>query len=234
MRHLAIALLLLTTTSLAFAVDIDVADGKTSKVKISATELNRIKVKGGRIDDIRAPSGMQVLEVDKERGEVFLRPTTSRPFSIFVRADNGEIYTLLLTPAGIPALNLVLVPATGTNALPLADDDVVSPYLKRIKSLMRVMHEDNNRYHKVSLNNQVIFDSEMKLGLIKNKLWPSAPGRLQGESWTLVNNSSEPIQLREREFIQRYKQDSAVIALAIEKHLLQPSQSTQVLIISRK
>lgn len=231
-RHLVLAVLLLIS-GFTFAETIKVKDGKTTKVKISATELNRIKVKGGRIDNVRAPSGLMILETDAERGEVFLRPTTTRSFSVFISADNDETYTLLMTPAAVPALNLVLNPASGATPLPLVDEDVVSPYVKRIKSLMRVMQKDSNRYHKVALDNAVIFDNELQLGLVKEKQWPSAPGRLLGEAWTLINNSQIPVQLREREFIQRYKDDGQVIALAIEKHILQPTESTRVFIISR-
>lgn len=232
--RLLIVLLLLTATEV-FAVSSPAAlmavDGQTLAVQASARELNRIRIEGGRITQFRGPNDRIHAEAVESSGEVYFRLVGggATPFSLFVSADNGETYTLLVTPMQIPAVTVALRSASGASARPIAAGETTAPYVNRIKRLMRSMILDDARYHQVALNQPVQLGQRWQL--ILEKRWP---GDLQGERYRLHNVSDQPLQLHERD-LQTYLawHQPSVLAVAIEQHHLQPGESTRVLLIQR-
>lgn len=229
-RLIVLLALISCFSSSVFAVVIK--DGETQAVHISLNEINRLRIKDARIENVRGPANQVVIETDEERGEIYLRAVNEKTFSLFVSGDNGETYTLLLIPKKIPAANIVLNPASGASALPLVDiKNTADPFLLRIKKLARVMSSDSSLFHNVKINHDVI--KTKALEITKVKIWPSTPGHLKGEQFVVKNYSNEPVLIRENEF-KNLVGMSNVVALAVKKHFLEPQENTDVFVIFKE
>lgn len=234
--RLLIVLLLLTATEVfaataAVPAPLMATDGQTLAIQASVRELNRIRIEGGRVTQFRGPNDRIHAEAVEASGEVYFRLVGggATPFSLFVSADNGETYTLLVTPMQIPAVTIALHPASGASARPIAAGETTAPYVTRIKRLMRSMILDDARYHQVVMNQPVQLGQHWHL--ILEKRWP---GDLQGERYRLRNVSDQPLQLHERDLQSHLEwTQPSVLAVAIEQHQLLPGESTRVLLIQR-
>lgn len=227
MRLLTLLLLTLLAIDVA-AESLKVTDGQTVAVQASLRELNRIRIDGGKVTHLRGPDDRIQAEADTATGEVYFRMAdpASTPFSLFVSADNGETYTLLVTPRQIPAVTLVLAPTSGASALPAAAGASTDPYTTRIKRLIRSMAMDDKRYHQIPVSQPVALNKQWQL--ILEKRWP---GELEGERYTIRNVSDQSRKLDEREF-QWINQQQA-LAVALEKHWLEPGETTRLLLIRK-
>ncbi len=223
-------LLLLTILTLpvsAFALQVvDVVDGRTVPVKVSRKELNRISMAdGARIDHIWGAQDRMQVEPDSSSGQVFVRVVGKKPFSIFVRADNGETYTLLAAPTDIPAETVFLRPPYHSN--PNGDSaDRALPYIKRIERLMSALGR-----HALPEDYTPSADSEViplweQVQLERKAIYSG--DTLSGEIYTLTNLSPDEMVLDEREL--RLLPGHPVAAVAIDIHRLRAHEATEVFI----
>jgi hypothetical protein len=106
------ALLVLLWTHSAVAVQLlEVRDGAVVSARISGNEPNRLLVRKGRVHKVWGAEGKAELKPDTDVGQVYLQPADEwrqRPFSLFVKDEEGAVYTLVLTPADIPSETVTL------------------------------------------------------------------------------------------------------------------------------
>jgi conjugal transfer pilus assembly protein TraK len=207
---------------------VDVTDGGTVTVQVSARELTRV----GMADDRRIARvwGLEdrmSVEADTDGGQVFIRPVQEgkpRPFSFFVRDDQGATYTLVAVPVDMPADAVVLRPRpdeTGNGAARGA----AYPYVGRIKSLARDMANgaEPPAYTVAQVNTPVPVWHEARVTLARRYA-----GDLTGEVYRLTNTSEDEMRLDERELGVLAKD---VKAIAIVRHALAPGESTVIYLL---
>lgn len=226
-RLLLLITLLLPTSALALQV-VEVVDGKSVPIVVSMKELNRIAMAdGARIDHLWGPQDRMVLEPDNTGGQLFVRSLGSAPFSMFVKGDNGETYTLLATPKDIPAETIFLRPPYRATTQQSAERAL--PYTKRIEQLAKALgqHALPDGYMPIQsalvvpLWTEVHFKREMTY----------RGDSLSGEIYRLTNLTKEELRIEEREFAN--VPGDPVAAVAIDTHLLKPQESTEVFIIRK-
>jgi len=224
-RLLLITILTLPGSALALQV-VDVVDGKTVPVKVSLKELNRISMAdGARIDHIWGAEDRMRVEADKTSGQLFVRVIGAKPFSLFVRADNGETYTLLAAPTDIPAETVFLRPpyhsAQSTGAA-----DRALPFIKRIERLMSALGRNALPEDYTPLPAPQVIPLWEEVRLERKTLFSG--DALTGEIYTLTNLTQEEMLLDEREL--RLLPGHPVAAVAIDKHRLRAHESTEVFV----
>ena len=255
---LTAALLALTSFSASALQVIDARDGVTVEATIALKEPTRIRIEGAAITDVFGniysstcgtsapasssttptinPTGEIVLECDKERGEVYLRPVGSgtKPVNLFVSSANAT-YTLLLRRTDTPADTIVLRDrsvhgshtAAATNSANAPAGSSPS-YLRALKSFLVLMARD-----------QAPSDVQIEERQQVVPLWVEADFHLTrryegrgfiGEKYLLTNISTQPMVLAEQEFD---RESGNVLGTAIERHNLRQGESTNVDIIRR-
>ena len=225
-RLLLITLLILPGSVFALQI-VDVIDGQTVPVKISQKELTRIAMSDGtRIDHIWSANSRVRVESDQTAGQLFIRATGKTPFSLFVRANNGETYTLLAAPADIPAQTIFLKPPyhdtrndnTANRAL---------PYVKRIERLIATLGRHALPDGYIPRQSSRIISLWEEVQLKKKTIFTG--DRMKGEVYTLTNLTSGTLRLEEREL--RSLPGQPIVAIAIEKHQVQAHESTDVFVV---
>ena len=226
-RLLLITILLLPASAFALQV-VDVMDGKTVPITVSLKELNRLTMAdGSRIDHIWGQQDRMTLEADTDSGQLFVRAIGAKPFSLFVKAGNGETYTLLAAPKDVPAETVFLRPpyrsaerGSGERAL---------PYIKRVERLAKAMgrHALPDDYTPVKSSRVIPLWDEVHF---KQEMLYSGD-TLTGEIYRLTNLTQKEMRLEEREFSSL--SGNPIAAVAIDRHLLKPHESTEVFIIRK-
>jgi len=203
---MALSVLLLLAPELiataAFAAqDVQIQDGGTVQITLSAHDVSRIaKADGSPLDRILAPDG--TLDIKPGDGDVFVRPLdvpAGKALSFFVRDANGATYTLVASIADLPSQTVLLrAMAGGDNADDFGAQGVhaVAPVWKQTETLL-----------------------EMR--------WSSGSD-LHGETWSVRNITHDDLRLDEAQFAGFY---SDVRAVAITQQVLHPADVTTVYIV---
>ena len=253
---------LLTTALLAASVPahalqlVEARDGVTAEATVSLKEPTRIRIEGAAITDVFGnlyssscgapptvagapgappavnPLGELVLECDRDKGEIYIRPVGAgtKPINLFVSSATGT-YTLLLRRADMPADTIVIrdktprqvQPASGATPGPAGR----SPnHIRALKTMLVAMASDRvpPDVRVEELDRPVELFAEARFSLMR-----LYEGRgLIGEKYLLTNVSAAPMVLAEQEFD---REDGDVVAVAIENHNLRPGESTSVYVI---
>jgi conjugal transfer pilus assembly protein TraK len=180
------------------------------------------------------PTGELVLECDKDKGEVYIRPVgkSSKPINLFVSSTQAT-YTLLLHRSDTPADTIVirdpsarLLKPDNTNPSPSGTS---ANHIRAMKALLVAMASDrvppDVRVEEV--NRLVPLWLEARLSLMRRY-----EGRgLVGEKYLLQNISPTLMVLAEQEFD---REGAQVMGVAIENHNLQPGETTNVFVIRQE
>ena len=252
-RLLALPLAISPPAALALQ-RIEARDGVSVEAAIALKEPTRIKIDGGAISDVFGniystncgaagtaplvpngpslpavnPSGEVILECDKDRGEIYVKPigAGAKPINLFVSSGKAT-YTLVLRRVDMPADTIVIVDRTSTAAG--AGSPMVSGrapnHERALKAMLVAMASDEPGDLRVEeMNQPVELWAEARFTLLT-----TFEGReLSGEKYLLVNVSQAPMVLAEEEF----NRDSGdVVAVSIETHTLAPGESTNVFVI---
>jgi conjugal transfer pilus assembly protein TraK len=180
------------------------------------------------------PTGELVLECDKDKGEVYIRPVgkSTKPINLFV-SNSQATYTLLLHRSDTPADTIVIRDPSARQLKP--DNTTQSPsgpsanHIRAMKALLVAMASDrvppDVRIEEV--NRLVPLWQEAKLSLMRRY-----EGRgLVGEKYLLQNISPSLMVLAEQEFD---REGAQVMGVAIENHNLQPGETTNVFVIRQE
>ncbi len=216
-RLLASALLISATPALALQT-IEARDGVSVEASIALKEATRIKVDGASITDVFGniyssncgglaavnrdagqpvaainPTGEIVLECDKDKGEIYVKPVSggAKPVNLFISTAKST-YTLILKRVDMPADTIVLkdrvLQQVGTA---LGRPGETSPsHVRALKQMLTAMASDrvgaDVRVEEV--NRPVQLWAESRFTMLR--LYESRG--LIGEKYLLTNISKEP------------------------------------------
>jgi conjugal transfer pilus assembly protein TraK len=179
------------------------------------------------------PGGDVVLECDRDKGEIYIRPVgeSTKPINLFISSATAT-YTLLLRRSDTPADTIVIRDKTPKSLkLTAATQSPAGPspnHIRAMKALLVAMATD-----------RVPADIRVEETSRSIQLWAEArfsqvrqyEGRgLLGEKYLLQNVSQDVMVLAEQEFD---REGGNVVGIAIEQHNLRPGESTSVYVIRR-
>ena len=183
------------------------------------------------------PAGEIVIECDRDKGEIYVRPVGEgkKPINLFVSSARGT-YTLLLRRADTPADTIVIRDKTpkafrATGANQAAAGPSPNP-IRAMKALLVAMASDRvpADVQVEEVHRAIQLWTEVHFSLVRQY-----EGRgLIGEKFLLQNVGTEPMVLAEQEFDRPGSELSGEVAgIAIEHHNLRPGESTSVYVIRR-
>jgi conjugal transfer pilus assembly protein TraK len=187
----------------------------------------------GPLTPVANPGGDVVLECDRDKGEIYLRPVgeSTKPINLFISSATAT-YTLLLRRSDTPADTIVIRDKTPKSLKPTAATPSPagpSPnHIRAMKALLVAMASD-----------RVPADIRVEETSRSIQLWTEArfsqvrqyEGRgLLGEKYLLQNVSQDVMVLAEQEFD---RESGNVAGIAVEQHNLRPGESTSVYVIRR-
>ena len=259
------AALLLASTAANALQPIEARDGVSVEAVVSIKEATRIRIDGAPITDVFGniyssncgatpgavagvgamvptstainPVGEIVLECDRDKGEIYVRPVgdSAKPINLFVSSANAT-YTLLLRRSDTPADTIVIRDKTPRRINPAASaQGPLGPsanHIRALKALLAVMASDRVPVdvRVAEVNRPVQLWAEAKFSLMRRY-----EGRgLLGEKYLLRNVSNTVMVLAEQEFDREDSQGGGGVAgVAIENHNLKPGETTNVFVIRR-
>ncbi|HHF0534570.1 TPA: type-F conjugative transfer system secretin TraK [Vibrio alginolyticus] len=213
------------------AQEFRVKDGDTITVKISSRELTRITVEGeGRLDKVWGSAGVLEIQPDKERGEIFVRPSPTAPtaLSFFVRDDLGATYTVVAQQHDIPSETIVLKPAAPRKSVGRGSEYRSTPFVERVKRLMKGMALGD------TIDGYSFEDAEKKVPLwaetniVLRRVYTGYD--LLGEIYTIENTSDKEMVFHEREFLDF---GDYVQAVALERLELAKGETTFLYVVRK-
>ena len=256
----------LPLSALALQV-LDARDGVAIEAILSIKEPTRIRIDGAAITDVFGnihssscgagsaagttagivapatnPGGEVVLECDRDKGEIYIRPVgeSPKPVNLFVSSAHAT-YTLVLRRADTPADTIVIRDRSqrAAPASPVAGShggfgppSASAHHIRTMKALLVAMASD-----------RVPPDVRVDELHQPMQLWAEArfvltgryEGRgLVGEKYLLKNIGQAPMVLSEQEFDRPdSKEGGQVLGVAVENHNLLPGETTQVFVIRR-
>ncbi len=223
------------------AQQIHVAAGDMAVAKLSAKEPTRLSLAGGRILRLLGGEGKLTGIPDEAAGEVYIQPTAayrSKPFSLFVKSDRGVI-RLLLTPVDGPAEDIVLMLSAADQSIIIngkggrvgdygkaSDWERQHPYELTLTKLIRGMAvgQPPPGFGQVAIGRPVSLWRETDITLLSRY----QGANLVGEIYRVKNIDQKTLRFQEPEFYR-----AGILAVAMEKLLLQPGESSFLYIVSR-
>ena len=175
------------------------------------------------------PRGDLVLNCDLEKGEIFVRPAaagSTKALSLFVSSSRAT-YTLLLRPSAMPAATIVLRDRTiGPEPVTAAGTGRAAGHVRALKTMLIAMTggraQDGVQVEEVDTAYALWGEADFRL--IRRYQGPA----LVGETYRLRNIGTVPMVLAEQEFD---RDGVNLLAVAIERHTLQPGETSLVHII---
>jgi conjugal transfer pilus assembly protein TraK len=184
------------------------------------------------------PAGEIVIECDRDKGEIYVRPVGEgkKPINLFVSSAKGT-YTLLLRRADTPADTIVIrdkaaLQRRSDAAAPHPAPGSAASHVRGLKALLVAMATE-----------RVPSDLQVEDVAQPITLWREARFTLErtyrgrglvGERYTLQNVSEAPMVLTEQEFDREDDEAGTVAGVAIEHHNLRPGERTLVFVIRRE
>jgi conjugal transfer pilus assembly protein TraK len=269
----ALVALVCTPASHALQI-VDARDGVAVEAILSVKEPTRIRIEGAPITDVFGnihssscggmaagataspgspvapippvvnPAGEIVVECDRDKGEIYVRPVASvgdagaagKPVNLFISSAHAT-YTLILRRADTPADTILIrdrsVPAVPIDGrAPSGPSSPSSHHVRAMKALLVAMASDRvpPDLRVDELNQPVQLWAEARFSLMRRY-----EGRgLSGEKYLLQNISAAVMVLAEQEFDRPdSKAGGEVLGVAVEHHQLRPGESTSVYVIRR-
>ena len=256
----------LPLSALALQV-LDARDGVAIEAILSIKEPTRIRIDGAAITDVFGnihasncgagsaagttagivapatnPGGEVVLECDRDKGEIYIRPVgdSPKPVNLFVSSAHAT-YTLVLRRADTPADTIVIRdrsqraasagPVSGSNG-GFGPPSPSAHHIRTMKALLVAMASDrvppDIRVDEVHQPMQLWAETRFVLtGRYEGR-------GLVGEKYLLKNIGPSSMVLSEQEFDRPDSREGGqVLGVAVENHKLQPGETTQVFVIRR-
>lgn len=238
---------------------LDAKDGVAIEAIVSLKEPTRIRIEGTPIVDVFGnvyssscgaavspglglaspgspatqpvnPGGEFVLECDRDKGEIYIRPVgeSGKPINVFISSAHAT-YTLLLRRSDVPADTIVIRDRTAWSVQ--AGHGPQGPsanHVRSLKALLVAMASD--RVPADVLVEEVGQPVQLWTGSRLTLLRRYEGRGLVGEKYELRNTGSTAMVLAEPEFD---REDGRVAGVAIENHNLRPGESTSVFVIRR-
>ena len=231
MKPIACALCLALATGPAWGVQHIRLDGQgTPAARVAASEPSILAIEGGRIRKVWTAADKASIRPDEEGGQVVIQPMgrgKTQPFTVFVKDDQGQVHTVVLTPAQIPGETVILIPPRQRTARArrrAMDWEASQPYERTLTELIRhmVLGQAPEGYEVVATHRAVPLWEETETRLVARYLG----GFLSGEVYRLTNASGREMRLAEDEFYR-----AGVRAVAITRPVLAPGEATEVYLV---
>ena len=255
---------------------LDARDGVAVEAVLSIKEPTRIRIDGAAITDVFGnihssncgpaaptssgsngapapaalpavnPAGEIVLECDRDKGEIYIRPVgdSPKPVNLFISSAHAT-YTLVLRKADTPADTIVIrdpgqralqamqAMQSPTGAAGSHTPLVAAPnHIRGLKTLLLAMASDRvlPDIRVDELNQPIQLWAEARFSLMRRY-----EGRgLVGEKYLLQNVSQAVMVLAEQEFDRPDSPSGGqVLAVAVEHHNLRQGETTNVFVIRR-
>lgn len=222
--------IVLTTCALSASAlqVVDVRDQRSHLVKISAKEMTRLSIqdaKAVRLDHIDTE-----LEVkkDAETGSYLIIPNVlNKPINVFLTSSTGKTHALILQPSDMPLETVILKEGPAKqdaearrSLTPIERAGSLQLIIRRLFVAM-ARGEQPTEFEVVPTNRELALWTGTQFVLQKRYLG----AQIAGEHFVLRNLSKEVMRLSEQELFQ-----AGVAAVAIEKQILAPGESTDVFI----
>ena len=262
LRLPTLALALLTSVPAHALQLVDARDGVTVEASISVKEPTRIRLEKGSVTDVFGniyssscgqspaqaqvppgqpgapgasginPLGEIVLECDRDKGEIYVRPVGNgtKPINLFVSSGEST-FTLLLKRVDMPADTIVIRDKTprkvaAEGQIPGSLSGRAPVHIRGLKTMLIAMATDrvSPDIRVEEVGRPVQLWAEAKFSLMR-----TYEGRgLIGEKYLLTNVSAAPMVLGEQEFD---REDGDIRAISVETQSLAPGDSTNVYVI---
>lgn len=210
------------------AQNLSIEDGEEFTAEISRTDLNRIKLVGDRIRDIKINNSEIEYSQDNKLGELYFRPTAraeSKPINLFILTEQGFTYKALLIPKSVPAEQIII---RNDSAVSNSDTDVSkstkNPYEQQIISLMKAMRT-KNKLDGYQIKQERKYVDLGDLSMRRTHVYKGQ--NFVGEIFVLKNSTNQVLSIDEKIFFK-----NGVRAVKIENSNLLPDESTEILIVS--
>ena len=248
---------------------LDARDGVAIEAILSIKEPTRIRIDGAPITDVFGnihssncaagtpaaspvgivgptsnPAGEFVLECDRDKGEIYIRPVgdSVKPVNLFISSAQAT-YTLVLRRSDTPADTIVIrdrsqrasftgLPSTSGAAAQAGPLGPSANHIRAMKAMLVAMASDRvpHDFRVDEVNRPMQLWAEASFALMRRY-----EGRgLVGEKYLLQNISPAAMVLAEQEFDRPdSKAGGQVVGVAVENHNLRPGESTNVFVIRR-
>lgn len=225
-RGIGLAVILASLSQAAIALQvITPTEGSNTFVRISAKELTRIAVDGGKVRSVLYSEGELQIEKDDERGQVFVRPAMlDKPINVRVITSSNRTYSLILQASDVPQEDVIIHDGDQRGD----DRPVTAPrttsWQTGIRSLVLAMAagEKPQAVAVEPRNREIILWEGVKF--IQEAVYRDRV--FTGEKYRLHNLSSARIRMSEQEFYRK-----GVVAVGIESLSLEPGQNTVVYVV---
>lgn len=184
------------------------------------------------------PAGEIVLECDRDKGEIYVRPVgeSKKPINLFVSSARGT-YTLVLRRADTAADTIVIrdkaaLQRRAETAAARPAPGAAASHVRALKALLVAMASE-----------RVPSDIQVETVGQPVTLWREARFTLErtyrgrgllGERYVMQNVSDAPMVLTEAEFDREDGESGSVAGIAIEHHNLRPGERTVVFVIRKE
>ena len=229
-KSLSLAAILAVASLNAHALQtVEPVEGHNSFVKISAKETTRIAIEGGKIRSLIGTDGELTVEMDEERGQIFVRPVVlNKPINVRLIAASGATYNLVMQAVDIPQEDVIVrEPFAARTATSLAGSNKKGAgggMAKAVRSLVAAMAlEEPPSSADVRTANQEFAlweNTRFVMTAVYNER------ELVGEKYLLTNTGKTPIRLVEQELYRK-----GVVAVAIENMQLEAGQATNIYVV---
>lgn len=225
MRILSLLWLLIAASTASAGQIIEVEPGGTYSVKASITDLTSIGMADNlRLQAVFGVETMVTISKDEAFGRAIIKPTTKNRFSLIVTDENGDSYSLTVTPVQGPGEVITLKRKSHQMNEALLTAEREMPFTNRLKRVIKTVAAGGvPGGYDVETKNQVVplwVEAELKLvGIYR--------GNMTVEHYQIRNISGTEMRLDEREF----RALGPVLSVAIRNHILPNQAVTDVYVV---
>jgi type-F conjugative transfer system secretin TraK len=222
-----------------YAEDYSIKDNGEAEVTISRNNVNRLKIFGDRIKDIRANSDELVIDTDKTSGEIFIKPAFGKSsIDMFLKTENGFTYKVILKIKDLPAQQVFInrndftlqnyadADVLRREKLKLIDEnlyfDFQDNYILSAINLIRAMSSGASLKEFTSVDREserILNYKEFKVDWLYSYI-KNDKSKISGEIAKVTNKSRTRLDLTEEMFFR-----NGIRAVRIEKLALEPNES---------
>lgn len=203
-----------------------VTDNAHINVPIALNNVTRVGVMGGRIrQTIHAYVGQKntayTMQADSESGNIFITPEAHKNFTLMLKTERGDYYTVTFHPKVMQPETILLVPQF-YEAESLQQAPIATPYETAITTLMRAM-VSGTILQQYAMSHVAGGVARFSAYATLQPVTVYQGANYIGAIYQLTNTSETFLTLRESQF-----QGPNVLAVALVAHRLPPRGATWV------
>lgn len=200
---------------------------------ISKEDLTRITVKEDRIHSVFGITGDYILETDEEQGQIFIRPSNQKPFSLTITTEGGRTQDLHLIPKVQAAEALVLKSAEDIQKEILKEK---IPSLGEVETLLEACQRGRIPlgYKLAPLPLQSLQGPYKLIRELKGDTLRCLTYEVSNPLQNVPSSDKKhTLRLSEASFAQSLPLKPDIIAILMPRHILQLGEQTHVYVVVR-